>query len=126
MLQRNFKKHHELGISPQLYDGLYQVLRAFERGELVWTPHNIPRPNGFNMSWEWVEYKCGTVGCILGWAEHFCGVPGAYYRERNVELDKLYHPGLKLKDITIEQAEHALRSYLATGHADWETAREME
>lgn len=131
MLQRTFKSARELGIGEKLHDGLCQTLRAFERKELKWTPQSTPIPNGFNMAWEWIQstHGCGTVGCILGWAEHFAGLPASYTNtaRRTYELDRLYGMGLSsLKHVTVEQAEHALRSYLATGHAEWETAREVE
>lgn len=128
MLQHTFKSARELGIGLKLHDGLCQTLKAFERGELKWTPLNQATPNGFNMSREWEQNRCGTIGCILGWAIHFAGIPHPYQNGRRTpELDHLYNPHqLCLRDITLQQAEHALRSYLATGHADWETAREME
>ncbi len=71
----------------------------------------------------WHENECGTVGCIGGWA-------GFYGKNGWVEDNVLYPRKTNLCDLfcpigrieqnyTVEQAAHALRTYLVTGQAEW-------
>lgn len=124
MLMQNFRTAEELKISPELFDGLHQVLRMFERRELVWASVTNMKPGGFNMAHEFAKDDCGTAGCILGWARFLSKgkVSIGNSISNNPELCRLYSGwgDMNLHALTVEQAEHALRAYLVTGQADWQ------
>lgn len=122
MLASNFKTAEELGLVPEALQALIKVLGLLERGEVTWTPYNKPRKNGFNMAPVWMENSCGTVGCIAGWVMHL--QPGFESWEKfsskphDPSLEKLFCPNERFER-TVEEAAHALRTYLVTGEPEW-------
>lgn len=148
-----FKTAEELGLTPDYYKGLLEVLKRLESGWFthvpaadysgIWyTPRNKAvvdaGPHGFSMGTVWKQDSCGTVGCILGWAQAFSG-GGVQDNPIAAEQTTLWgcHAVLELahdaltmppgwnkewgrKRYTPERAAHALRSYLLTGQADWQ------
>lgn len=125
MLASNFKTAEELGLTDAAHDAFIKVLHAMERGELKWTPRDKPIPNGFNMQLVWDERSCGTVGCIAGWARHFGLESGSFTcwgrTSHNLKaLNELFTPNGYYSGLhTVEQAAHALRTYLVTGKPEW-------
>ncbi len=73
----------------------------------------------------WVQEKCGTIGCIAGWAAIEMGVKPyivtGIAEDENKELEALFYPPSMKKygKINTEQAATALRNYLTTGEVDW-------
>lgn len=124
MLAQNFRTAEELGLTEKGYAGLHKVLRMLEGGELVYT--RVPNvPNGFNMNSCWEQNECGTVGCIGGWAGFYD--KKGFVEEMllpttpNTRLGPLFCPPDRYsKHYSVEQAAHALRTYLVTGQADWQ------
>jgi hypothetical protein len=138
MLAQNFKTATDLHISDVELLSLIKVLGMLERDELIHgeTPiASIPRqPNEFNMAAS-LDNRCGTIGCIAGWACHISG--GEAFPEiikgeiedwalrSNKQLLSLFgigRPCGSLYDITPSEAATALRSYLTTGDAKWHEA----
>src|SRR5258706_11124144 len=105
MLAQNFKTHQELDLDEKLYNALKKVLVRLETNDLVFVPDkrcngiklDFTKPNGFNMNMVLIQEKCGTVGCIAGWAAIEMGVsPSAVagmVDEENTELEELFYPG---------------------------------
>ncbi len=124
MLAQNFLTAEELGLTEKGYQGLHKVLRMLEGGELVYTPRGFdPKiPNGFNMAVCWTEHGCATVGCIGGWAGFYNKkgwVDGMKDERVKSNLHLLFCPKAPRSHYTIDQAAHALRTYLVTGTPDW-------
>ncbi len=124
MLAQNFKSAEELGLTEKGYRGLIKVLGMLEREELVHSPepYRSRIPNGFNMRACWNESACGTVGCIGGWAGFYNnrGWVAGNVLPGEANLHELFCPiGYDRSNYTVEQAAHALRTYLVTGHAEW-------
>lgn len=129
MLAQNFKTAEELFIGENEREALIAVLGMLEREELVHDRRKTGiSTNGFNMEcWYRQVYepahKCGTVGCIGGWAETI----GKFSFDDLTEgLDELFHPGCVVGDvgvdyahITTANAATALRNYLTNGAAKW-------
>jgi hypothetical protein len=128
MLAQNFKTATDLGITENELSALITVLGMLERGELK---HVIdydlrknqigPLTGHFNML-EWnVSASCGTVCCIGGTAEL---IMGREFENEPPELHKLFFPNINstYRNITVEQAAIALRSYLTTGNSNWRKA----
>ena len=134
MLAQNFKTAAELGLDQPSYDAHVKVLHALERGEMIHT--KIERhydgtyliepqvPNGFNMGPRSYVCNSGTCRCILGWAD-------VYTEGGKVNLStkpmtpsqadayaRLVNPN-NANDRTVDEAAHALRTYLVTGEAEW-------
>ncbi len=112
MLAQNFLTAEELNLTDKAHAALIKVLGMMDRGELVWTTRNKPVPNGFNM---------GTIGCIKGWAEKVGG-DGVWIRNymANCYVSDLFMPPAWRDGLhTLEQAAHALRTYLVTGTPEW-------
>ncbi len=127
MLAQNFLTAEELGLTEKGYQGLHKVLRMLEGGELVYSPRRphalskIP-PNGFNMATCWDKHECGTVGCIGGWAGFYNEkgwVDGMKDERVKSNLHMLFCPKSPRSHYTVDQAAHALRTYLVTGTPDW-------
>ncbi len=135
MLAQNFKTPADLDLTEVEFDALAKVLGMLERGDLTYA--QFAEGDTFNMGfWQSVE-KCGTIGCICGWANHvsggraFRGVGGTGYRGHNESLRDLFIPfrdpngeiaNAKLRRVTMAQAATALRSYLTSGDARWDEA----
>src|SRR6266852_3679628 len=131
MLAQNFKTAEELGIEEDLYNALKKVLVRLETNDLVWVEEDDfnKLPNGFNMNALLIQMgKCGTVGCIAGWA-----AMEMRYNPNEI-LDKLeygealyqlFYPiiigenCIDYNSITTEQAAQTLRTYLTTSKVDW-------
>lgn len=125
MLAQNFKTPSQLRITDEQHHALITVLFALERGELthvaVDTPEKDQPAQAFNM----MEWGCGSIACIGGWAERLCGVkfePCLIPKP----LDQLFYPdsyseyvGERMDKITTAQGAAALREYLANGRVNW-------
>ncbi len=144
MLAQSFKTAEELRITPKQFDALAKTLVLMETGKLVHVDddeihssennYNLPievcRFTGhFNMNLWRSKDDCGTVCCIGGTAELIGNVIFAPEYLLPAELKTLFYPndgmndnGIHYNDITVEQAATALRSYLTTGKANWESA----
>lgn len=145
----DFMKAKDLGITPEERIALIAVLKGFERGDFVHTDAKVSDvletfkngklPKLFNLG-EWATEKsakqCGAVACIGGWAQltyrdlfkkrNYRGFEEkadevGNYQERS--LYDLFYPSFDTDygEITVEQAAEALRNYLVTGRADWDT-----
>lgn len=113
MLAQNFKTAAELGIDGDKVSALVKVLGMMERGEIS--------EDNFCM----LDWTCGTVACIGGWAERMGSPQFGYLEDMPKSLARLVYPdsfGMKneqLRNITRAQAAHALRNYLTLGEARW-------
>lgn len=124
MLAQNFKTAKELGLTKKGLEAYIKTLRMLESGELVYTPQGHFVPNGFNMATVWVEEaSCGSIGCIIGWAQHLAGPNQMYLRRETDSKSAMDHlampPNWGSGQYTVDQAAKALRSFLVTGEADW-------
>jgi len=136
MLAQNFKTHQELDLDEKLYNALKKVLVRLETNDLVFIPDNrsdeialdFTKPNGFNMNIVLIQEKCGTVGCIAGWAAIEMGVKPCVVTEmagqENLELEELFYPSSNVyySKINTEQAATSLRHYLTTRKVEWSHA----
>lgn len=122
MLAQNFKTAEELKITTAEQESLISVLHMLDRGELKWTLWDTPIPHGFNMSRVLDELECGTVGCICGWARKL-NPDAKFEKYKGTALEKLFMPAGWSNGtdggFTVEQAAHALRTYLVTGEPEW-------
>jgi hypothetical protein len=121
---KEFLSATSLRISDDWLQALIKTLALMESGELMHiplkeiTPEVFERgPRLFNMG----QWECGTVGCIGGTAEivghvNFWGY-GSHAALYNLFFPR--HP--EYDEITLEQATQALRNYLTTGSAQWES-----
>ena len=132
MLARNFLTADRLKICEQYHVALIKLLGMMERGEITHVKEdkhgeirNSEEPHGFNMGHWRVDSDCGTVCCIGGWMLELLGRsyrldPGSV----TPALSALFNPEdvwtVDMADITVDQAAHALRNYLATGKPKWE------
>jgi|ERR1700692_4719888 len=129
MLAQNFKTAADLQIREEYHAAFIKLLGMLERGELIHVKRCYGKPikNGFNMASVWSDHDgCSSVGCILGWANVIaCGGPNQRYSisqsaEGSRALDRLFMPHYyEDGEHTVEEAAHALRTYLVTGEADW-------
>jgi hypothetical protein len=137
MLAQNFKTAADLQISNDELSALIKVLGMLERVELIHGTNPLAssarKPNEFNMG-ATLTTRCGTIGCIAGWAYHISN--GEAFPEivkgdmgdwtvRNKKLRDLFGIGRScgsLFSIQPEQAAAALRSYLTTGDSRWDLA----
>ena len=131
MLAQNFKTAEELGMEKGAYEAHLKVLKLLEQGEVThisvfgkraWGLEE-PISNGFNMAPVWIEDSCGTVGCLLGWAHYFgASKVNAFMTsgtsEQRTAYNRLTMP-TRADSRTVDEAAHALRTYLVTGKADW-------
>lgn len=131
MLMQNFKSAAELDLTDEQYDALKKVLVLLETSKLnfieelpeFW-PYNVKLPEftgHFNMAHWTAVAPCGTVACIGGTAELIAGkrIFGGIDGDHPPMLHNLFYPtGLHA---TTEQAARALRNYLTSGDADWNT-----
>lgn len=130
MLARNFLTPAELLLSEEEHAALVKVLGMMERGELTLVPYEevvkgserfVTWPPGekftghFHMAVWNVKHECGTVCCIGGTAEL---VGGVKFGTRDARLNDLFYPS-RTYDRTVDEAAHALRTYLTTGNAEW-------
>lgn len=110
MLQQNFKTAAELSLPPATYEGAIKVLKMLERGEIkpeqftMVVGHRVRQVNG----------ELHNQSCIAGWVHQVtnkvpCGLPYSLVCPPDYQHDKY----------SLEQATHALRSYLVTGTPDW-------
>ena len=129
MFAQNFKTPADLGINDAEFEALLKVLGMLERGDLKHQPDdNLPiMPNGFSMNTWLMESRCGTLGCIKGWArvvsrdyELFAD----YTRNDTVyglfTVDHLHEK--PWSEISTEEAAIALRNYLTSGEPRWAEA----
>jgi hypothetical protein len=123
---KEFLSATALRISDDWLQALIKTLALMESGALVHIPLKeiTPEvfegggPRLFNMG----EWDCGTVGCIGGTAEVIGGVEIRVGCCSKPALHNLFYPGHPEYDlITLEQATRALRNYLTTGSAQWES-----
>jgi hypothetical protein len=134
MLATNFKTAEELKLIPEAYVALQRVLRMLEDGTLVHTQTTRPIKNGFNMNTLMDRSECGAVGCIGGWALTF--MEGTRFTEFShgpeaEAIAQLFYPktraclkttidwGWGWSSFTVDEAAHALRTYLVTGTPEW-------
>lgn len=109
MLQQNFKSADELKLSEPTHQAAIKVLGMMERGEIN---------DQFSMQ-SWLQphptdaTKCQR--CISGWVSKEGG------NCINLPLALICPQDYQSGKYTIEQATHALRSYLVTGTPDWRT-----
>jgi hypothetical protein len=133
MLARNVLSAEALGLTDVQLDALVAVLGMLERGELRWISSvaNPAEARGdfFNMGTVMAKWECGSVGCIVGWADAISSGAFAGFlshldrRHRNPPLFDLFTGGrYDLRYISAAQAAAALRNYLANGRADWDDA----
>lgn len=133
MLAQNFKTPADLKITNAEFDSLVKVLGMLERGEIMkgpkrirpWSIDNLPAPTLFDMHFEAIGTKCGTVCCFLGWAKHVSQVPVFNRSMRfTAELHELTFPqvpgALDCNDPA--KGAIALRNYLTHGEARWDEA----
>jgi len=129
MLMQNFKSATDLGISDQEQASLIKVLGMLERAELRYASGTETEcENGFNIGTQ--GKGCGTPACIGGWVARIMGIgemeyvdsymPDFSQRKPDKALSGLYwrYP----KDVGVEEAATALRSFLTTGDARWDLA----
>ncbi len=125
MLAQNFKSAEDLGLTAEWHQALITVLGMMDRSEMVWTKPYKPAHNGFTMSHVWSMNDCETAGCIFGWARHLTrsmanNTSKECSREQEQALERLYMPpGYEHGLYTVEEAAHALRTYLVTGIPNW-------
>lgn len=107
MLQQNFKSADELDLPATTHQAAIKVLGMMERGEIndqfsmrIWQ-----RPHPTDTT------KCQR--CIGGWVNKEGGNCNYF------PLALTCPPDYQADKYTIEQATHALRSYLVTGTPDW-------
>ena len=126
MLARNFLPAEELGLTEGGYAAFIKLLGMLERGELVWSPLSPKHPNGFNMATCWRKWDCGTVGCIAGWTYSLLenGETSVLREGRTAAQGRAYEKltmptGFGSGKHTVDQAAHALQTYLTTGTPEW-------
>ena len=142
MLAKTFLDSNQLGISDEQRDALILTLDFMEAGkmkhvmtgetniigyELVDDPDEFK--GSFNMDfWNVTDKDCGTVCCIGGTAEILGNVNfRKFTKNMPHNLHLLFFPDDELdfltldwmRDITVEQAAHALRNYLTIGEPHW-------
>jgi hypothetical protein len=135
MLAQNFKSKEELKIEGKELSALISVLHMLEREELKHGDiKSFLKKKGdvFNMAAFKYVADCGTIGCIAGWADVIGGtdlVTKCCRHDLPNNLQKLFVPCLTaklgpnyLREISAPQAAVALRSYLTTGHPNWDEA----
>lgn len=129
MLMQNFKTAADLGITETEQDALIKVLGMLERAELRYAEGGETEcENGFNIGTQ--GKGCGTPACIGGWVARLMGIDEGRYvdsympdfseRRPDKALSGLYwrYP----KDVGVDEAATALRSFLTTGDARWDLA----
>jgi hypothetical protein len=129
------KTARQLGLRVSYYKGLWEVLYLLESGGLKFClMGRSAKGNCFNMNTWHDRHKCGSVGCIGGWAAHLSGArwfSGEDY-ESNMVLSRvsshqeqqfhnlLYPSDVEVWDkITPKRAAKTLRGYLETGVTNW-------
>lgn len=142
-----FLTAEQLGIPEDEYQALLKVLRMLETGELEYISQEevqahifgshlelSKKKRYFNISYwhssNWSEgsmtypkNKCGTVGCIGGWAEAFLGKKMSLRNNR--AFNDLFFPRGVLGpnkvtgELTADRCIKAMRAKLTTGKADW-------
>ena len=145
-MSNRLKSAEELGLPKNLYCGLVKTLHALEHDTM---PHKF-RMNVWHEREAWGA--CGTACCIGGTAEVMMGAqrysfaynwsdllgkaPIPFYQGAKGEaLRDLFYPWcdcaanylpgrLWTQDATPAQGARALRSYLTTGHANWDAAED--
>jgi hypothetical protein len=135
MLDR-FLPAADLKISEEQRDALIKTLALMEAGKIhhisLDDQEIVDHPDDYEASFDalfnlssWIEqeYACGTVACIGGTAELISGVSFDGWDSKPA-LKMLFNPADLVEDfdtVTTDQAAKALRGYLTTGTADWET-----
>lgn len=137
MLAQNFKTPADLRLTDLEFEALVKVLGMLERGELKHGDFKRREPGDwFNMKSYGLTDKCGTIGCIAGWARvvsNGVAFPWAesdtanplYNFTAKKNLRTLFIPSLMAScwdKITPAQAAIALRNYLTHGEARWAEA----
>jgi len=136
MLAQNFLTYRKLHILKKEHEALIKMLGGLERDEFKWHRPMLyddepsrPRSGNFNM--EAFEQHCGTVCCIAGWCDklyktHFVDKVDANWNG----LDDLFvmygFTDDEMSQVRPIQAAMALRNYLTTGNADWNTVMRRE
>lgn len=138
MLAQNFKSAADLQLTEEQRTALVKVLVLLETDKLRLTQKSQILCYGmrsdderakfsgfFNMDcWCGIAWDCGTVACIGGTAELIAGGPifNCGSIESDLMLNSLFYPKnlrKRYRDITVEEASAALRSYLTTGDPNW-------
>lgn len=110
MLQQNFKTAAELSLPPATYEGAIKVLGMMERGEI--------KPEQFTMMSAHITRQINGVmqcqSCIAGWVHQVTNtIPGG------LPYNLVCPTGYQYDKYSLEQAMHALRTYLVTGTPEW-------
>lgn len=137
MLAQNFKTAAELDITEKQKRALMKVLVLLETGKMEHVPNYKPvmgKPDDkftghFNMMVWGENCECGTVRCIGGTAEivgdvDFSGVIG----QCTSPLYRLFFPPGHISTwdkYTDQHAARALRNFLTTGEAQWESVNDL-
>ncbi len=135
MLAQNFKSADDLGITEPRKEALMKTLVLLETGKLVHTatPERYEYfaenfTGHFNMAGWRRKASCGSICCIGGTAE-IIGNTSFCLNEIPCALQTLFFPNMhndgphfQYKNITVNHAATALRSYLTTGDAKWHEA----
>jgi hypothetical protein len=125
---KEFRSAEALSIREDWRAALIKTLAFMESGAMVRIPLKEITPEVFECGprlFNMAEWGCGTVGCIGGTAEaigrvQFTGYSTGY--SPNGALYNLFFPRHpEYDDITLSQASRALRNYLTTGSAQWES-----
>lgn len=146
MTECPFKTHKELGLNKREWEALIKTLLLMEADMIVHVPKNHKSEDEFDSGgkpvfnmWSWSDdYKCGTVCCIGGSAEHFGKLRqnslsekadklAGYWDDESEDADEnLYNLFFEWGsgDPTPQQAAKVLRGYLTTGVTDWGKVRE--
>jgi len=137
--KQKFLSAEQLGITEKLRSRLIDVLVLFESGTVIYDPTMRTAERGFNLSAIVQKHPNGVCGCIFGWSVIIDRIEvGEPVPKRSMEimmrdfdmhglddlLDLYFGPvdrKWNLNDVTIEQAIEAIRNYMATGKARWET-----
>lgn len=141
MLAQNFKSAADLRLTEEQRDALIKVLALLETDKLRLTKKSQILLYGMRSDDEIAEFSgsfnmdcwcgftsCGTVACIGGTAELIAGrtiFNNGSMDDSNLMLNSLFYPqnlGKRYRDITVEEASAALRSYLTTGDPNWKAA----
>ena len=133
MLAQNFKTPTTLGISDREHAALVKVLGMLEREELKhveWACSTF----GFNMELISVHNECGTMACLMGWAQIIGGAdlfdmetvgPNQCLLDLFLFIGKKrskFINNIDRREVKPAQAAIALRNYLTRGKACWQEA----
>src|SRR5262245_21118905 len=128
LVLREMKTARELGLTHAMYDGLCEVLRRLQCGELRYGTLRRGRGDKINMGQHPLRrLEDGAIGCIAAWSRaYFPSGDGALrVRRTRAQWDaylRLVTPPLwrrRASRYREGRMIRALESYLMTGEADW-------